>query len=92
MANRFNKIQRNVSSREGLLPGSKKTFTSSHTLGQIKHWAIFIGVVLLLGGWIGLSLMNNGLFLNEALICSAIISALLFFRAVDQNKQIDRNN
>jgi len=44
-----------------------------------------IGILCFLGLWISLCINNDGFLLNQALICSSIISALLFFRAAEQN-------
>lgn len=50
-----------------------------------KSWLNLIGHIGIFLTWWILIALNDYLFWEEALLCSAIIFSLLFFRAVEQN-------
>ncbi len=85
MAHQFNNMNQEVTTRQNFRIQDKQGTAQKQTTTHSKHLSESIGIVTLLGAWILLSLANNGLFLKEALLCSAIICFLLFFHAADRD-------
>ena len=58
----------------------------NHTSNKVLPFAILI----LLGTWIGLSVLNNGQFITEAIISSIVIGSLIFMKALYNPKNLKR--
>lgn len=56
-----------------------------------KQKLLPVGILFMLGSWIGLSMACDNLLLDKALICSTIIVSVLFLKTIEENEKKNNN-
>lgn len=92
MIKNLHKFQGGSQVEQSSLASFKQVQTWKGKKASLKQKLLPIGVLAFLGMWISLCLLHGGFLLDKALICSAIITCLLFFRTAEQADGLQDQN
>lgn len=83
MIDKLNNANQNSSHQDSFSGWTRLKNQGQQMLRKIKPWIFHIGMMPLLGSWLVLSILHDGLFLKQAISSSLIIIFLVFLSGAD---------